>query len=78
MKIGLSQRVLLHKNRAYDSLDQGWYQYLDGHTLSVIPNTPNLLDFGAIAKELDAFIITGGDDSTIRRVTETKLASNML
>jgi putative glutamine amidotransferase len=78
MRIGLSQRVLLHKNRAYDSLDQGWYQYLDGHTLSVIPNTPNLLDFGAIAKELDAFIITGGDDSTIRRVTETKLASNML
>ena len=78
MRIGLSQRVLLHKNRAYDSLDQGWYQYLDGHTLSVIPNTPNLLDFGAIAKELDAFIITGGDDSTIRRVTETKLATNMM
>jgi len=78
MRIGLSQRVLLHKNRAYDSLDQSWYNYLDGHTLSVIPNTPNQLDFGAIAKELDAFIITGGDDSTIRRVTETKLATNML
>ena len=78
MRIGLSQRVLLHKNRAYDSLDQGWYQYLDNHTLSVIPNTPNLLDYNAIAKELDAFIITGGDDSTVRRVTEIKLASNML
>ena len=77
MRIGLSQRVLLHKNRAYDSLDQGWYHYLKGHTLFAIPNNPDQ-DFGHIAKELDAFIITGGDDSTIRRVTETKLATNML
>lgn len=78
MRIGLSQRVLLHKNRAYDSLDQGWYRYLEGHTLFAIPNKPDQLDFGHLAKDLDVFIITGGDDSTIRRVTETKLASNML
>ena len=58
MRIGLSQRVLLHKNRAYDSLDQGWYHYLKGHTLFAIPNNPDQ-DFGHIAKELDAFISQG-------------------
>ena len=78
MRIGLSQRVLLHKNRAYDSLDQGWYRYLKDHTLFAIPNTPNLLDFGTLADDLDAFIITGGDDSTVRRATETRLATHML
>tara|TARA_R110000803_G_scaffold107282_3_gene175455 strand:- start:223 stop:780 length:558 start_codon:yes stop_codon:yes gene_type:complete len=78
MRIGLSQRVLLHKNRAYDSLDQGWYRYLKDHTLFAVPNNPDQLDFGKLSKELDAFIITGGDDSTVRRVTETRLATHML
>lgn len=77
MIIGLSQRVLLHKNRAYDALEQGWYAYLKNHTLFPIANRPNQ-DFHALANQLDCFIITGGDDSTIRRLTEVRLATYMI
>ena len=77
MKIGLSQRILYHKGRAYDAIEHGWYSYLDGHTLFYLPNSLNL-DFNGFADELDSFIITGGDDSTIRRTVETKLASAMM
>jgi gamma-glutamyl-gamma-aminobutyrate hydrolase PuuD len=45
--------------------------------LTVIPNNINQ-DFPAIADQLDSFIITGGDDSTIRRTTELKLAQQMM
>ena len=77
MKIGLSQRVLYHRGRAYDSLEHAWYGYLKNHMLTVIPNNVNQ-DFSAIADQLDSFIITGGDDSTIRRTTELKLAQQMM
>ena len=77
MKIGLSQRVLLHKNRAYDALEQGWYTYLKAHTLFPIANRPNQ-DFHQLANELDCFVITGGDDSTVRRLTEVRLATYMI
>lgn len=77
MNIGLSQRVLLHKNRAYDALEQGWYSYLKAHTLFPIANRPNQ-DFHQLADQLDCFIITGGDDSTIRRITEVRLATYMI
>ena len=77
MKIGLSQRVLLHKNRAYDALEHGWYSYLKAHTLFPIANRPKQ-NFNDLANELDCFIITGGDDSTIRRVTEIRLATQMI
>lgn len=77
MIIGLSQRVLLHKNRAYDALEQGWYSYLRDHTLISIPNRLDQ-DFEELANSLDAYIITGGDDSTLRRNVELKLASHML
>jgi len=77
MKLGLSQRIILHKNRAYDSLDQGWYKYLKNHSIIPIPNRADLR-FDEIAKHLDGFIITGGDDSTLRRLIEIKLAKNML
>ena len=73
MKIGLSQRVLLHKNRAYDALEHGWYSYLKAHTLVPIANRPKQ-NFEALADELDAYIITGGDDSTERRITEIRTA----
>lgn len=73
MKIGLSQRVLLHKNRAYDALEHGWYSYLKAHTLFPIANRPKQ-NFEALADDLDAYIITGGDDSTERRVTEIRTA----
>jgi len=77
LKIGLSQRVLLHKNRAYDALEQGWYTYLKSHTLFPIANRPNQ-NFEDLANELDCFIITGGDDSSVRRLTEIKLATQMI
>lgn len=77
MKIGLSQRVFYHKGRAYDAVEHGWYRYLNHHTLVTIPNRLDQ-DFNSLAQELDAFIITGGDDSTIRRSTELKLATLMM
>jgi gamma-glutamyl-gamma-aminobutyrate hydrolase PuuD len=77
MNIGLSQRVLLHKNRAYDALEHGWYSYLKAHTLFPIANRPNQ-DFNDLANKLDCFVITGGDDSTVRRLTEMRLATHMI
>ena len=77
MVIGLSQRILWHKGRAYDSIEHGWYRFLAGHTLFYLPNTLSL-DFDSIADHLDSFVITGGDDSALRRTVETKLASAMM
>jgi putative glutamine amidotransferase len=77
MNIGLTQRVLYHKNRAYDSIEHEWYSYLKEHTLTFIPNRLDQ-DFEEIANNLDALIITGGDDSALRRTVELKLASHML
>ena len=77
MNIGLSQRVLLHKNRAYDALEHGWYSYLKQHTLCTVRNDSEQ-DFKALAQSLDALIITGGDDSVLRRTTEIKLAKHMM
>lgn len=77
MNIGLSQRVLYHKGRAYDSLEHGWYHFLKDHTLYFIPNRLDQ-DFEQLAFDLDCLIITGGDDSSIRRATEFKIASAMM
>jgi anthranilate/para-aminobenzoate synthase component II len=77
LKIGLSQRVLYHKGRAYDSIEHGWYRYLKEHTLIPVANRLDQ-DFQQLADELDAFIITGGDDSAIRRTTELRLANYIL
>jgi GMP synthase-like glutamine amidotransferase len=35
-------------------------------------------DFDSIANNLDCLILTGGDDSALRRVTEIKIAKLML
>ena len=77
MKIGLTQRVLYHKNRAYDSIEHAWYQFLDSHKLFFIPNSFDQ-DFAELTDNLDCLIITGGDDSAIRRATELKIASSMM
>ncbi len=77
LNIGLSQRILYHKGRAYDSLEHGWYSYLKEHTLFYVPNRLDQ-DFEQLAATLDAFIITGGDDSLLRRNVEIKLAGLML
>jgi gamma-glutamyl-gamma-aminobutyrate hydrolase PuuD len=77
LKIGLSQRILSYKGRAYDAIEHGWYSYLQGHTLFYLPNS-TAQDFNQIADNLDSFIITGGDDSVLRRTVEIKLASAMM
>lgn len=77
MKIALTQRVLYHKGRAYDSLEHGWYRYLKDHTLSFIPNRLDQ-DFEQLADDHNCLIITGGDDSAIRRTVELKLAGAMM
>lgn len=76
MHIGLTQRVLLHNIRAYDSLEHSWYRFLKDHTLCPIANRPNQ-NWQQLAQNLDALIITGGDDSTVRRATEIPLAKHM-
>jgi gamma-glutamyl-gamma-aminobutyrate hydrolase PuuD len=77
MNIGLTQRVLYHNNRAYDSTEYGWYSYLKDHTLFFVANRLDQ-DFTSLADTLDCLIITGGDDKAIRRTTELKLASQMM
>lgn len=77
MKIGLTQRILYHNGQAYDATQHGWYSYLQGHTLVPIPNRIDQ-NFELVAQELDAVIITGGDDSALRRTVELKLAVQMI
>jgi gamma-glutamyl-gamma-aminobutyrate hydrolase PuuD len=77
MNIGLTQRIFYHKQREYDSLEHGWYSYLKEHTLFPIANNIEQ-DFKQLAKTLDILIITGGNDPPVRRITETKLASEMM
>ena len=73
MRIGLTQRVLLHKGRAYDSLEHSWYEYLQGHTLVSIPNR-----LPVSVSDLDALIITGGDNHPVRNQVEHELIDIML
>ena len=73
MRIGLTQRVLLHRDRAYDSLEHSWYEYLQGHTLVSIPNRLPIS-----IPDLDALIVTGGDDHPVRNQVEHKLIDIML
>jgi gamma-glutamyl-gamma-aminobutyrate hydrolase PuuD len=76
LKIGLTQRILYHNGQAYDSTQHGWYSYLKGHTLVPVPNRLDQ-DFEELAKDLDILIITGGDDSALRRTVELKIAGQM-
>ena len=73
MRVGITQRVLMHKGLAHDSLDHAWYNYLSGHELMVIPNRlcipfPNI----------DLLLITGGDDHPVRNQIEHELTDSML
>lgn len=77
MRIGLSQRVIYLKGIAYDATEHGWYDLLKGHSIFFVPNTLNQ-DFDLMANDLDSLILTGGDDSDLRRSVELKLASKML
>lgn len=77
MKIALSQRIMYHKGNVYDAIEHGWYSLLSGHNLFCLPNTLNQ-DFDLIAENTDSFIITGGDDSDLRRTIELRLATKMM
>jgi len=77
LKIGLSQRILYHKGRAYDATEHGWYNYLQHHTLFFVPNLIDQ-DFIDIADDIELLILTGGDDSDLRRVVELRLARVMM
>ena len=72
MRIGITQRVLMHKGRGHDSLDQSWYEYLSDHELVVIPNR-----LPVSVPDMDMLIITGGDDHPMRNQVEQELASYM-
>jgi gamma-glutamyl-gamma-aminobutyrate hydrolase PuuD len=73
MRIGLTQRVLLHRGRAYDSLEHSWYEYFQGHTLVSIPNRLPLE-----IPDIDVLIITGGDSHPVRNQVEHELVDHML
>lgn len=73
MRIGLTQRVLLHQGRAYDSLEHSWYEYLQGHTLVSIPNRLPIS-----VPNIDMLIVTGGDDHPVRNRVEHELVDIML
>ena len=77
MNIGLTQRVLFHNKKAYDSIEHGWYRFLKEHTLFFVPNRLDQ-DFAELANTLDCLIITGGEHSALRRTTQLKLATEMM
>jgi gamma-glutamyl-gamma-aminobutyrate hydrolase PuuD len=72
MRIGLTQRVLFHLDRAYDSLEHSWYEFLQGHTLISIPNR-----LCVPFPDIDLLIITGGDDHPVRNQVELELINSM-
>lgn len=72
MIIGLTQRVLLHKGRAYDSIEQSWYSCLKDHKLVIIPNRDD------VDIDIDLLIITGGDSNPRRDQVEVKLLNLFL
>jgi gamma-glutamyl-gamma-aminobutyrate hydrolase PuuD len=72
MRIGLTQRVLFHKERAYDSIEHGWYSCLKEHTLIFIPNRID------IDVDIDMLIITGGDNHPVRNQLENRLVQQMI
>jgi gamma-glutamyl-gamma-aminobutyrate hydrolase PuuD len=73
MRIGLTQRVLFHRDRAYDSLEHSWYEFLQGHTLIPIANR-----LCTKFPDIDLLIITGGDDHPVRNQIELELVDSML
>lgn len=72
MNVGITQRVLTFNNVSYDSLSLNWYNYLEGHILTVIPNRLDQ-DFEHLANNIDLLIISGGDVHPIRQHIEITL-----
>ena len=72
MIIGLTQRVLVHKERAYDSLEHGWYSCLKGHTLVAVSNRTD------VEVDADLLIVTGGDNHPVRDLIENRLIQQFM
>ena len=72
MRIGLTQRVLFHKERAYDSIEHGWYSCLKDHELVCIPNRID------VDIDVDLLIVTGGNNHPIRDQIELRLVQQMM
>jgi gamma-glutamyl-gamma-aminobutyrate hydrolase PuuD len=77
MKITLSQRTIIQNGKTYDAIERVWYDFLKDHELRVIPNQLDQ-DFESIAENTDVLVLTGGDNSPVRRRTETRAAIAML
>ena len=76
MHVGLTQRVLTHNNVSYDSLSLNWYEYLEGHNLTIVPNRLNQ-DLVQLANDIDLLIITGGNNHPVRDIIETTLVDHL-
>ena len=72
MIIGLTQRVLFHKGRAYDSIEHGWYSCLKEHKLVFIPNQID------VEADVDLLIVTGGNNHPVRDQIESRLVQQMI
>jgi gamma-glutamyl-gamma-aminobutyrate hydrolase PuuD len=72
MHIALTQRVLIHKGREYDSVERSWYNVLQGHTLAFVPNTVNAI------VDADLLIVTGGDNHPVRDQVEQRLIQQFM
>lgn len=72
MKILISQQEIKLPpfNHAMDALERTWYWLLAGHELIVAPNIPKW-HFEHI--EYDCLVLTGGNDSINRHLTENRL-----
>ena len=77
MNITLSQRTIVRNEKIYDAIDRSWYTFLDGNNLAVIPNRLDQ-DFEFIAENTDVLVLTGGDNSPVRRQTESRAIVAML
>lgn len=77
MIIGVSQRITYIKQRPYDCLEHSYYSFLNKNIIFPIPNKINT-EARKIAEMIDVLLLTGGDDSALRRTTEIKIASQML
>jgi gamma-glutamyl-gamma-aminobutyrate hydrolase PuuD len=77
MKIGLTQRIIVYRDKTYDSIEDAWYNYLQEHELIIIANRQDQ-DFEKLADTIDCLIITGGDSRRARIATENRVTLQMI